>query len=212
MYLFTDNTENKIFWNCVSFIRDTIIDLQICRPSKLLVITDNFQIFAKRFPFLLTNDIKQQEEKLKKELSSKSNNNYLSMTNLSVFQPDHGYPNMIIDNKLFLGDFYHATTKKIFVNLGITHVVNCSRPQSIPCKFENDIDLKVKYIRVPVDDSYDQDIKKYFDKVTEFIHDALMNKVINNNDNNNDESELKEEKEQIENKKMNKVLIHCQAG
>eukprot|EP00486_Rosalina_sp_Unknown_P004496 CAMPEP_0201576938 /NCGR_PEP_ID=MMETSP0190_2-20130828/23071_1 /ASSEMBLY_ACC=CAM_ASM_000263 /TAXON_ID=37353 /ORGANISM="Rosalina sp." /LENGTH=234 /DNA_ID=CAMNT_0048008421 /DNA_START=48 /DNA_END=752 /DNA_ORIENTATION=+ len=103
------------------------------------------------------------------------------------------YPNMIINDKLFIGDIDHAQNKDILDNLGITHIVNCTS------RFDNMYESQsnsnsnnggIDYFRVCVNDS-DDDIARYFQSVNEFINNALNI----NGDNNN-----------------NKVLIHCFAG
>jgi protein-tyrosine phosphatase len=67
---------------------------------------------------------------------------------------------------------------------GITHIINVTK--DIPFYHENSNRTKIEYLRIPVNDSIDQDIKKYFDKTNEFIEKV---------------------------KKQNgKVLVHCQMG
>ncbi len=75
MFFFTDDIDNKIFWDCLSVIREIIVDLQLCKSSKLIVIVDNLQDFAQQFPFLLTSVDKENENLLEKQLKSKENNN-----------------------------------------------------------------------------------------------------------------------------------------
>ncbi len=67
---------------------------------------------------------------------------------------------------------------------GITHIINVTK--NIPFYHENSNRIKIEYSRVSVNDSCDQDIKKYFDETNKFIEKV---------------------------KKQNgKVLVHCQAG
>jgi protein-tyrosine phosphatase len=67
---------------------------------------------------------------------------------------------------------------------GITHIINVTK--NIPFYHENSESIKIEYLRVSVNDSCDQDIKKYFDEANNFI-----DKVKQQN---------------------GKVLVHCQAG
>ncbi len=67
---------------------------------------------------------------------------------------------------------------------GITHIINVTK--DIPFYHENSNRIKIEYLKIPVNDSLDQDIKKYFDETNKFI-----DKVKQQN---------------------GKVLVHCQAG
>ena len=67
---------------------------------------------------------------------------------------------------------------------GITHIINVTK--NIPLYHENSDNIKIKYLRVPVNDGCDQDIKKYFDETNEFIDQVKQ--------------------------QNGKVLVHCQAG
>eukprot|EP01084_Bolivina_argentea_P234904 395432_1 len=56
------------------------------------------------------------------------------------------YPNIIIENKLYLGDSDDAYNKKIIINYGITHILNVT----FECdnEFEDDKDLNIKYLQI----------------------------------------------------------------
>eukprot|EP01083_Nonionella_stella_P096560 271486_1 len=206
MLIWTEDLEHESFSPCLSLIREAVVDHEICRLTKLCLITDKYSVFADRFPFLLTNNAKEKAEKLQKEEAQKQIHADDTFDLLYYNEEDHGYPCLILDDGLYLGDFHHATTKQVFMDLHLTHVVNCSRPHAIPCAFADDSDLNVSYIRVPVDDMYDEDIKQYFDCVTKFIADALIG---------TDEDDMEEEKENEKEEAVkleNSVLIHCQAG
>ena len=172
------NDDNNTFWDCLSLIYDAIVEYQLCRTSNLyLIYPDNINKFGELFPFLMTSDEKEKAEKERlKQERAKQSNGLLSITSINVKKHGIGYPNMILSDNLFLGDFHHSQSKEVFTDLGITHVVNCSKSGDIPCAFQNDIDLNVKYIRVPVHDAYDQDISEHFVNATKFIHAALNQK------------------------------------
>ena len=93
------------------------------------------------------------------------------------------YPNQIIDNKLFLGNIKHATNDEILTNLNITHIVNVTG-----IDYDNEITKhKQRYIQIQINDHYYEQIDTHFDKVHQFIQEAL-------------------------NTEGNKLLIHCRAG
>ena len=77
----------------------------------------------------------------------------------------------------------------MLMDLKITHIINCTPENFMGTKnhFENDKQLNIKYIRIPVDDNYKNDIKKYFYLAIQFIENALKNGT-------------------------NRVFVHCLAG
>lgn len=81
---------------------------------------------------------------------------------------------------LFLGSEIHASRKEVLERLGITSIVNVS--SNIPNYFENTFDYK----SIPVDDTFNADIGKWFEEAARFI-DAVKNS-------------------------KGRVLVHCQAG
>eukprot|EP01084_Bolivina_argentea_P308854 534154_1 len=95
------------------------------------------------------------------------------------------YPNMIINNKLFLGNINHVTNDEILKDLKITHIVNCT-----PYDYDNYITKSNNdsYIQISINDHYYEEIDQHFETTFKFIDNALQN----------------DEK--------NKVCVHCQAG
>jgi dual specificity MAP kinase phosphatase len=85
---------------------------------------------------------------------------------------------------LHTGNESDAKNEDLLLKEGITHIINVTK--NIPFYLENSDRIKIEYSRVSVNDSCDQDIKKYFDETNKFI---------------------KKVKEQ-----NGKVLVHCQAG
>jgi protein-tyrosine phosphatase len=67
---------------------------------------------------------------------------------------------------------------------GITHIINVTK--NLPFYHENSKRIKIEYLRIPVNDGFDQDIRKYFDETNNFI------------------DKVKEQN--------GKVFVHCQAG
>ena len=171
VYYFSDHDllSSKQYKNALLSIHKSMIELNICRQSNAhYLITDSLHIFAEKFPFLMGKKKKAMINQLP--------------GCIKIEREDYGYPNLILDDDgLFLGDANHAMSKEILIDLRITHIVNCTL--SIACKFEN----KIEYFQIPVHDDYKQQIEKYFESATAFIHDAL-------------------------NVGSNRVLVHCQAG
>ncbi len=66
----------------------------------------------------------------------------------------------------------------------ITHIINVTK--NLPFYHENSKRIKIEYLRVSVNDDFDENIEKYFDETYKFI-----DKVKQQN---------------------GKVLVHCQAG
>ena len=110
---------------------------------------------------------------------------------------DYLYLGKIINQKLFFKTFSYnynfylsignecdAKNKDLLIKEGITHIINVTK--NIPLYHENSDNIKIKYLRVPVNDGCDQDIKKYFDETNEFIDQVKQ--------------------------QNGKVLVHCQAG
>lgn len=64
---------------------------------------------------------------------------------------------------LFLGSEIHASRKEVLERLGITSIVNVS--SNIPNYFENTFDYK----SIPVDDTFNADIGKWFEEAARFI-------------------------------------------
>jgi dual specificity MAP kinase phosphatase len=85
---------------------------------------------------------------------------------------------------LHTGNESDAKNEDLLLKEGITHIINVTK--DIPFYHENSNRIKIEYLKIPVNDSLDQDIKKYFDETNKFI-----DKVKQQN---------------------GKVLVHCQAG
>ena len=64
---------------------------------------------------------------------------------------------------LYLGNESDSKNKELLIKEGITHVINCT--QNIPLFHQNTF----QYMRVAVNDSFDQDIKANFEKTANFI-------------------------------------------
>ena len=71
-----------------------------------------------------------------------------------------GYPNQIIDDKLYLGNIKHAINENVLRTLGITHIVNCT-----PIDYDNFITegSKQTCLQIRVSDHDFEDIAEHFD-------------------------------------------------
>ena len=82
------------------------------------------------------------------------------------------YPSQIINDKLYLGNKTHATTKQILMDLSINYIINMT-PSFENQLFDKDEDLQIKYLQIPIYDDESAEIEKYFEKGIEFINNAL---------------------------------------
>lgn len=73
-----------------------------------------------------------------------------------------------ITPRLFLSNYGIASNPDVLKSLSITHVVNCT----IDCDFAPELSEEF-CLRIPVIDSQDQSISKYFDQAVQFISHAL---------------------------------------
>lgn len=87
-----------------------------------------------------------------------------------------GYPNEIIDRRLYLGDKSHAEDENVIHNLGITHILNVTN--NIPNTFEESKTLKVTYQRINIEDNKDVPIDLSFTVAYDFIEEAISKKKV----------------------------------
>lgn len=64
---------------------------------------------------------------------------------------------------LFLGSAQHAANREVLQMLGITAIINVSKT----CR--NDFEEFFTYMKIPVDDSFNEDISSYFADALNFI-------------------------------------------
>lgn len=72
-----------------------------------------------------------------------------------------------------LGNERDAFNRELFVELGITHVLNVT--SHVPLHFEKE---NVKYKRLPASDSASQNLKQYFKEAVHFIGQFNCNIII----------------------------------
>eukprot|EP01040_Poterioochromonas_malhamensis_P005181 gene5181-5549_t len=82
------------------------------------------------------------------------------------------YPNEIISNFLFLGDYYSANKKERLLSLQITHVIDASNAY---ISEEASKEAGIEYLPVNIWDDESVNIKEHFNTVIEFIDQAKDN-------------------------------------
>ena len=163
----------------------------------MILYPDNFESFLGKYPFFCYNSATDGTDIEK----------FYQKQNLAFT-----YPSMIISDKIWLGDYDHATSFDILTNLGITHILNCASQaenkfeETGLCKFENltqfmlnvfdarltkaPNDMKmgrnIEYLKIHVVDDLSSDILQYLDDAMQFIDKGI--------------------------EKDNKLLVHCMAG
>eukprot|EP01084_Bolivina_argentea_P105429 188785_1 len=152
------STDNNHIQLC-KYIRNILMNEFNINPQFIFLNT-TFNAFYNKFPYICRSPKNVTENMVKQT-----------------------YPSHIINDRLFLGNMDHATTKEVLKNLEITHVLNMTFQNNA---FERGNDLKIQYLQCSLSDAPYESIQRYFDKGIEFIHNAMENN--------------------------NKCLVHCQAG
>lgn len=80
----------------------------------------------------------------------------------------HGRTATAITPRLYLTDYHTARTPGKLARLGVTHVVS-----AIEFDTTDVFPLQVQVLRVPVRDAVEEQICEWFDRVVEFIKEAL---------------------------------------
>eukprot|EP01084_Bolivina_argentea_P106570 190676_1 len=89
------------------------------------------------------------------------------------------YPSIIINNKLYLGDYGDASSREVMHHLNITHIVNVSKLDNV---FENNDQFKhLKYIHFPIEDDSTTQINKILMSCINFMNNAFCENNGNNN-------------------------------
>mmetsp|Transcript_25115 Transcript_25115/g.34285 ORF Transcript_25115/g.34285 Transcript_25115/m.34285 type:complete len:115 (+) Transcript_25115:684-1028(+) len=80
------------------------------------------------------------------------------------------YPNEILPNRLWLGDWHNAADINVIEQLGITHVLNIS--DSCENYFEES-HPHMTYLHIDIGDTKDKPIKEKFPEVCQFVDYAF---------------------------------------
>ena len=86
---------------------------------------------------------------------------------------------------LWIGNMHHANNKDVLKQLGITHILNCSRT------LENAHPDTFVYMKLPLDDRSGQPLFPHLTHASHFMHNVLSTHV---------------------GPKPNSLLVHCHAG
>lgn len=198
IYIYTQSDDDKSIKNHYNAISDVLKNKFLQFPQ-ILIFKDKSSLLEAKYPFLCIND-EEHKEKEEKDPESKKVNAFRKLildtmprqkiqTGFSTFTERISghleYPDQILNDRLFLGDYNHATRKKVMKDLNVTHIVNCTQH---PNEFEKDKEMNIKYFQIPLVDENHQCIGFYFEQVIEFIDKAM-----------------KEDDKNI-------VFIHCAAG
>ena len=77
------------------------------------------------------------------------------------------YANIIIQDKLYLGDGKHSKKEQMMKDFRITHILNCTKDYCN--KFE---DKGIKYLRIPINDNETDDIFQHFEDAISYINEG----------------------------------------
>ncbi|CAG9315380.1 unnamed protein product [Blepharisma stoltei] len=142
-------------------------------------------VFSREVEFILTKDKCREVYVLEEPFSSFAEKYpfVCEIGGMVPFEvPRYGYPNEIIPNKLYLGNFHHAEDALVHQNLKLTHILNATNGFSH--KFES---KGVVYLRLGVEDLETENISEYFQIAFEFIDNIISSE-------------------------KSRVLVHCAQG
>lgn len=112
--------------------------------------------------------------------------NFITMYNkIEKFSFNEPYPSTILDYHLFAGDQSHAANLDLLKHFKITHILNVT--EHFGNMFEK---AGIKYLKIEIDDTHDQNLIDHLDKIFDFIDSALFGENIipsyslDNNDEN----------------------------
>lgn len=72
-----------------------------------------------------------------------------------------------INEYLYIGSYFDAKKLNLLSSLNITHIVNLSQ-------LDNCFPNNFNYLKIDIDDDNDENISQYFNKVSKFIHNAVL--------------------------------------
>nr|CCA13937.1 dual specificity phosphatase putative [Albugo laibachii Nc14] len=117
------------------------------------ILSDGFATFKHRYHFCTTLAYSDERDKRL----------YRTLSGMHAVN----YPNEILEGFLFLGNMWHAQSRKVIRDLGITHIVNASL--DVGNEFES---VGVVYCTVTIKDRPGENISQFFNVVFTFIEDA----------------------------------------
>ena len=126
-------------------------DISMSVAGEVLVLSDGFNAFYQKFPFMCTDKIIRN-----------------SYDRRSIIT----YPSTVINYRLYQGKGDQATNEKIIDDLKITHVINITK------EHPNAFGDKLTYLRIAVEDVKTSNLLKYFQESCDFITKAFQKKGV----------------------------------
>eukprot|EP01084_Bolivina_argentea_P041164 75968_1 len=217
--LYSSNDINPMFYD---FIFKLFLNKQNTSTKiKYFAMKDSFHEFKLKYPYLCQYNGKMVENTEKPMFNQKYINqneekqeSILEESNIltnkryqKVLSQCDGYPNVIVKDKLYLGDARQAVNWSVVYHLQITHILNVTKAAPnqfsdsqnlenikndlLPSVYEHYANHPIKYLQLQVLDEVNESFDPYFDKTFKFMDDAMHeNNACNNN----------------------KILVHCQMG
>ncbi|KAL6064270.1 Dual specificity protein phosphatase 5, variant 2 [Balamuthia mandrillaris] len=135
-------------------------------------IIGGIEALKRSFPFIVTSPKPIPKEKAKeKEEQSKDGEEAQEDDDDDDEDDDEclitGFPSVILDDFLYLGDWQAANNKEVLEKLGIGRIVNCTPHENA---FKEDDAFR--YYQIAIQDSYTQTISDHFEAASSFIEQA----------------------------------------
>ena len=131
----------------IAFAREMEFLLRRHKCREVYILDEEFGTFAGNYPFLCRGA-------------------HLPVNSI----PKQGFPSEIIPFKLYVGNYYHASSSLVMDHLKITHIINATRGQE--CKFE---ERGIIYYNISIEDNENEDISSFFEGALAFIENAFTN-------------------------------------
>ncbi|KAJ0409909.1 hypothetical protein P43SY_005803 [Pythium insidiosum] len=152
------------------------------RVFSVRFLATGFHEFARKYPFMLRSGLSTVASSsshtaplTSSMLSSSSSSVRMSTSSVVKEEPAPAtppvlqYPNEIVDDFLYLGNFWQADNAQIVRDLQITHIINMGAITESRQQFDG-----VQYLDVDIKDKVDVDIRVAFTPTIEFIQRAAQ--------------------------------------
>jgi protein-tyrosine phosphatase/rhodanese-related sulfurtransferase len=159
--------------------------VQEARVCSVKFVVQNFDLFIHKYPFMIQTHSSHYTNSHCSSIDSDSSTDSdiatttttlstttTTTTTTTTRNPKTGevtvqFPNEIVDDFLYLGNFWQANSMKILQQLGITHVLNMGAITKNRNQFE-----KIQYLNIVIPDKVEVDIRKDFHLCVDFIKQA----------------------------------------
>ena len=125
---------------------------------KIIFLKDPYEEFLKSYGTLC---IPKDEESYDRNSFNYEDEEFLNLNN---------FPQVIIPNCLYLGDYFSAKDQDILSYFNIKNIINIS------LIYPNHFPSTINYLKIDIDDNQDTNISKYFDTALLFIENSINNK------------------------------------